>query len=161
RLATLAGRGNTPIVVHGCLGLLYLAQGDLEPAIRVLEQGLALCRASNNRSGFSRVIVAGLGAASALPGGLGEGRGVLREAISDDIHTGAMGQHALRVTWLSEVCCLAGRNEEAGQHARRALDLARQQKARGNEALALHQLGVAQAHADPPDVAQAATYYQQ
>ena len=50
RLATLAGRGVTPIIVHGCLGDLYLAQGDLEHAIRVLEQGLALCRASGNRN---------------------------------------------------------------------------------------------------------------
>src|SRR5262249_7492246 len=62
---------------------------------------------------------------------------------------------------LSEVCRLEGRSEEAGQHARQALDLARQQKARGNEALALHQLGVVQAHADPPDVAQAEAHYQQ
>ena len=50
RLATLEGRGDTPIIAHGCLGLLYLAQGDLEHAIRVLEQGLALCRASGNRT---------------------------------------------------------------------------------------------------------------
>ena len=49
RLATLEGRGATPIIAHGCLGDLYLAQGDLEHAIRVLEQGLALCRASGNR----------------------------------------------------------------------------------------------------------------
>src|SRR5919197_1357063 len=54
-----------------------------------------------------------------------------------------------------------GRGEEAWQHARQALDLARQQKARGDEALALHQLGVVQAHADPPDVTQAEAYYQQ
>ena len=47
------------------------------------------------------------------------------------------------------------------QHARQALDLARQQKDRGDEALALHQLGVVHAHADPPDVAQAEAYYQQ
>jgi hypothetical protein len=33
RLATLEGRGQTSIVAHGCLGLLYLAQGDLEHAI--------------------------------------------------------------------------------------------------------------------------------
>ena len=64
-------------------------------------------------------------------------------------------------TWLSEVCRLAGHGEEAWQHARQALDLARQQKARGDEALALHQLGVVQAHADPPDVAQAEAHYQQ
>jgi tetratricopeptide (TPR) repeat protein len=69
--------------------------------------------------------------------------------------------NAYRVAWLSEVCRLAGRGEEAGQHAHQALDLARQQKERGNEALALHQLGVVQAHADPPDVAQAEAHCQQ
>ena len=50
RLATREGRGITPIIAHGRLGQLYLAQGDLAPAIRVLEQGLALCRASGNRN---------------------------------------------------------------------------------------------------------------
>jgi tetratricopeptide (TPR) repeat protein len=161
RLATLAGRGLTPIVVHGCLGPLYLARGDVEHAIRVLEQGLALCRASSNRSGFSRLIVADLGSAYALQGRLVEGRALVEEAISEDIHTGAMGQHSLRVTRLSEVYRLAGRGEEAWQHACQALDLARQHKERANEALALHQLGVVQAHADPPDVAPAEAHYQQ
>jgi predicted ATPase len=47
------------------------------------------------------------------------------------------------------------------QQARQALDLARQQKERGNEALALHQLGAVHAHTDPPDAAQAEAYYQQ
>jgi hypothetical protein len=62
---------------------------------------------------------------------------------------------AYRVAWLSEVCRLAGRGEEAWQHARQALDLARQHKERANEALALHQLGVVHAHAASPDVVQA------
>ena len=160
RLATLEGRGHTPIVAHGCLGLLYLAQGDLEHAIRVLEQGLALCRASGNRD-WLREIVAGLGYAYALQGRLAEGRALLEEAISESIRTGALHSHSRRVAWLSEVCRLAGRGEEAWQHAHQALDLARQQKERGNEALALHQLGVVQAHADPPDAAQAEAHYQQ
>ena len=160
RLATLAGRGNTPIVVHSRLGLLYLAQGDLEHAILVLEQGLALCRASGNRGGFLRPIAAGLGYASALQGRLAEGRALLEEAIREDIRTGGLGL-AYRVAWLSEVCRLAGRGEEAWQHACQALDLARQHKERGNEALALYQLGVVQAHADPPDTAQAEAHCQQ
>ena len=160
RLATLAGRGNTPIVAHGCLGHLYLAQGDLEHAIRVLEQGLALCRASGER-GWLRVIVAHLGYAYALQGRLAEGRALLEEGISESIRTGGLRGQAHRVAWLSEVCRLAGRGEEAWQHARQALDLARQQKERGNEARALHQLGVVHAHADPPDVAQAEAHYQQ
>jgi len=160
RLVTLAGRGNTPIIVHGCLGLLYLAQGDLEHAIRVFDQGLALCRASGNRTWF-RSIAAGLGYASALRGRLAEGHALLEEGIRVDISTGGLGGHAHRVTWLSEGCRLAGRGEEAWQYARQALDLARQQKARGDEALALHQLGVVQAHTDPPDAAQAEAHYHQ
>ena len=160
RLATLEGRGDTPIIAHGCLGDLYLAQGDLEHAIRVLEQGLALCRASGNRT-LLRPIVAGLGYAYALQGRLAEGRALLEEAISESIRTGGLQGHASRVAWLSEVCRLAGRGEEAWQHARQALDLARQHKERGDEALALHQLGVVQAHADPPDAAQAEAHYQQ
>ena len=72
-----------------------------------------------------------------------------------------MQNQAYWVAWLSEVWRLAGRGDEAWQHACQALDLARQQKARGDEALALHQLGVVHAHATPPDVAQAKAHYQQ
>ena len=161
RLATLAGRGVTPIVAHVCLGELYLAQGDLEHAIRVLEQGLALCRASGYRGGFLQAIVTGLGYASALQGRLAEGRALLEEAISESTRPGGLVGLAYGVAWLSEVCRLAGHSEEAWQHARQALDLARQQKARGDEALALHQLGVVHAHADPPDVAPAEAHYRQ
>jgi tetratricopeptide (TPR) repeat protein len=160
RLATLEGRGATPIVAHGCLGELYLAQGDLEHAIRVFDQGLVLCRASGYRGGFLRLIVAGLGYAYALQGRLAEGRALVEEGIRESIHAGSR-QAPQRAIWLSEVCRLMGRGEEAWQHAHQALDLARQLKERRNEALALHQLGVVQAHAAPPDTAQAEAHYQQ
>jgi tetratricopeptide (TPR) repeat protein len=102
--------------------------------------------------------VANLGSAYALQGRLAEGRAFLEEAIREDIRiTGRVKQLA----WLSEVCRLAGHGEEARQHACQALDLARQLKERGNEALALHQLGTVHAHANPPDVAQAEAHYQQ
>jgi class 3 adenylate cyclase/tetratricopeptide (TPR) repeat protein len=158
RLAMLEGRGNTPIVAHNRLGNLYLAQGDLGQAIRVLERGLPLCRASGNR-GQLRGVAAGLGYTYALQGRLAEGHALLEEAIEIGISTGGLLNHS--VAWLSEVCRLTGRGEEAWQHARQALDLARQHKERGNEALALHQHGVVQAHADPSNVALAETHYQQ
>jgi tetratricopeptide (TPR) repeat protein len=161
RLATLEGQGNTPIVAHSCLGHPYLDQGELEPAIRVLEQGLAFCRASGYGGGFLPAIAAGLGYTFALQGCLMKGCTLLEEAISESIRTGALQNRSLWVAWLSEVCRLAGRGEEARQHAQQALDLARQQQARGSEALALHQLGVVQAHADPPDAAPAKAYYHQ
>jgi tetratricopeptide (TPR) repeat protein len=157
-LATLAGRGATPETAHNRLGHVYLAQGDLEHAILVWEQGLALCHASDRRVSW-RGIVAGLGYAYALQGRLAEGRVLLEEGISESLRTGA--RQAVHWAWLSEVCRLAGHGEEAWQHARQALDLARQLKERGNEALALHQLGVVQADANPPDVQQAEAYYHQ
>jgi len=123
RLAMLASRGDTPIIVHNCLGHLHLAQGDLAHAIQLFEQGIALCRASGDRTNL-RELSAGLGYASALQGLLAEGRALLEEAISEAIHTGAR-QYPHRVAWLSEVCRLAGRGEEAWQHAHQALDLAR------------------------------------
>ena len=146
-------------MAHGSLGELYLIQGDLEHAILVFEQGLALCRASGNGT-WLRGIAADLGSASALQGRLVEGRALLEEAISASLRTGGCVVPDW-VAWLSEVCRLMGRGEEAWQHARQALDLARQQKERGNEALALHQLGTVHAHADPPDVAQAEAHYRQ
>jgi tetratricopeptide (TPR) repeat protein len=160
RLATLAGRGDAPIIVHHRLGNLYLAQGDLEHAIRVWEQGLALCRASGEQDSL-RGIVTGLGYVYALQGRLTEGRALLEEGISKGIRMGALLNHSRWVAQLSEVCRLAGHRDEAWQHARQALDLAQQFKERGNEALALHQLGVVHAHADSPEVAQAEAHYRQ
>jgi DNA-binding winged helix-turn-helix (wHTH) protein/class 3 adenylate cyclase/tetratricopeptide (TPR) repeat protein len=160
RLATRQGRGVTPIVVHGGLGLLYLTKGHLEPAIWMLEQGLALCRASGNLDWLRRIL-AGLGYAYALQGRLAEGCELLEEAISEGIRTVALQNQALRLAWLSEVCRLARRSEEAWQHARQALDLARQFRERGNEAHALHELGAVHAHTDPPDITQAEAHYRQ
>jgi tetratricopeptide (TPR) repeat protein len=158
RRAMLEGRAAIPAIVHRHLGDSYLTRGDLEHAIRVFEQGLALSRASGNRN-MLPIIVAGLGYAAALQGRLAEGRALLEEAISESISTGA--RRAVFWAWLSESHRLGGHGAEALQHARQALDLARQQKDRGDEALALHQLGVVHAHADPLDVVQAEAYYQQ
>jgi len=159
-LAMLVGQGSTPRLAHTNLGSICLAQGDLAHAIRVLEQGLALCRASGSQSGLPDT-AAHLGYAYALQGRLAEGHALLEEGIRVGNRTGALECHARRLAQLSEVCRLAGCSEDAWQHARQALDLARQQKARGDEARALHQLGVIQAYADPPDAAQAEAHYQQ
>jgi hypothetical protein len=74
---------------------LYFAKGVLEDAIRVLEQGLALCRASGERS-WLRWILAGLGSASALQGRLAEGHALLEEGISESLRAGALFGQAYR-----------------------------------------------------------------
>src|SRR5262249_48707283 len=160
RLAAGEGRGSAPGVAYGCLGLLYLIQGDLAHAIRVLDQGLAFCRARDNRD-WGRWIAAGLGHAYGLAGRISEGLALLEDALRDDIHTGSLHGHSDHLARLSEVCLLAGRHDEAWQHACHALDLARQYGERGYEALALHQLGLVHAHADLPDAVQAEAHYQQ
>ena len=160
RLATLTRQGASAIVAHGCLGLLYLVEGSLEHAIRVLDQGLALCRASGNQDWLSP-IMAGLGSVYALQGRLAEGRTLVEEAIGAAKRAGALYNYANGVAWLSEVCRLAGRWDEAWQHARQALDLARQLKDRGCEAFTLHQLGVIETHTAPSDAMQAEAHYRQ
>ena len=143
-LARLDGREDIQIVPLMCLGLLYLAQGDVTQAIWVLEQSLNLCRVNGDRTDM-RTTMAGLGYASALQGRLAEGRALLEEALRESLRTGALRAHAQRLVWLSEVCRLGACREEAWQHASQALTLARQQRARGDEALTLYQLGVVHA----------------
>ena len=151
----------SPAIVHGCLGHRTSPKGTWSTPSGCWSQGLALCRASGNRNAL-RHDRGGPGLCLCAPGaprggaraaGGGDQRAYPHGRAATIMPTGSHGS-ARFVVW-------QGRGEEAGQHARQALDLARQQKARGDEAHALHQLGVVYAHAAPPDVAQAEAHYQQ
>jgi tetratricopeptide (TPR) repeat protein len=143
------------------LGCLYLAQGKLEAAMRVFEEGLGLCHATGNSAPLW-AIVGGLGEAYAFTGRLVEGLALLKEALRDDLRTGRLGNsYVIHLRQLSAVYLLAGRIDEAWQHACQALALAREQKVQGQEALALFQLGAVHAHASPPDVQQAEARYRE
>jgi putative transposase of IS4/5 family DUF4096 len=74
----------------------WLPKSTLEHAIRVLEQGLALCRASSSRSLLPST-AAGLGSAYALQGRLAAGHALLEEAISEGIRIGSLRGYAHRV----------------------------------------------------------------
>ena len=116
---------DAPINARARLGCLYLAQGDLEAAIRVFEEGLALCRATGQRASLW-AIAGGLGEAYAHTGRLAEGLALLEEARRDDLRTGALGGgYVTHLRQLSAVYLLAGRFDEAWQHACQAFDLAR------------------------------------
>src|SRR5262249_56054183 len=80
RHATAGGLGVNPRSSTFFLGRLYLAQGDLEAVIRVLDRGLALCRAADDWD-TGKGAAAGLGYAYALVGRLAEGRALLEEAL--------------------------------------------------------------------------------
>jgi class 3 adenylate cyclase/tetratricopeptide (TPR) repeat protein len=160
RLAMVKGQGDALIHAHWCLGLLYLTQGDLEGAVGVLDRALALGRTSV-RGILSRSIAGSRGEAYVHAGRLAESLMLLEELGRDDLRSGALFSYSINLRRLSAGYLHAGRIDEAWQHANQALDLARQQHARGHEALALHQLGAVHTHADPPDAAQAETHYQQ
>jgi tetratricopeptide (TPR) repeat protein len=160
RLAVAEGCGVEPMVAHWCLGRLYLVQGDLEAGIRVLEQGLALCRAADNWD-MGRATAAALGYVSALAGRFADGHALLEEGLSAAVRIGALYAQSLYVGWRSAVCLLGGRLDEAFQHARQALVLARQCGERGYEALALCQLGDVHAHTDPLEVPQSEVRYRE
>jgi class 3 adenylate cyclase/tetratricopeptide (TPR) repeat protein len=158
RLATVDGRGTEPVFAQRTLGRLYLNQGDLAAAIRLLEQSLTLCHAAelwNLRAG----ITGDLGHAYALAGRLAEGRALLEEALRENLRMGVLHNQSLYVVRFSAVCLLEGCLDEARQHARQALDLARRHGERGVEAFALCQLGAVHAQADPPEVAQSEARY--
>ena len=103
------GKGTHRSCARARLGCLYLAQGDLEAAIRVFEEGLALCRASGQRASLG-AIAGGLGEAYAHTGRLAEGLALLEEARRDDLRTGALGgSYVTHLRQLSAVYLLAGR----------------------------------------------------
>jgi tetratricopeptide (TPR) repeat protein len=160
RRAMAEGRGDEPMGAYLGLGRLYLAQGDLEAAIRVLDRGLALCRAADDWD-IGKVTAAALGYASALMGRLTEGRALLEEALRESRRIGALTGQSYHIAWLSAVCLLEGHVDEAFQHAGQALALARQYGERGYEAFALCQLGAVHAQADPPEVVQSEAQYRE
>src|SRR5262245_30678083 len=159
RLA-MVRQGPSSIIAHGCLGLVYLAQGDLEAAIRVLEPGLAIARAADEWA-WSPRIAGALGEAYAGVGRLAEGRVLLEETFRDALQRGRRGGQVSLAGRLSAIYLSAGRVDEARQHALQALDLARQQKARGQEAGALFAVAAVRAAASPPDVQEAENAYRE
>jgi tetratricopeptide (TPR) repeat protein len=140
-------------------GLVFLRRGDLMRAIPPLERAVELCRVIPAWT-LIDVSTAHLGYAYALSGRLDEGAALLEEAVADPAATG-IANHSLFLAHLGEAHLLAGRRDDAIAVAQRALELARRQKERGNEAWVLRLLGEIAAQADPPDPESADAHYHQ
>src|SRR5262249_54027026 len=119
-------------------------------AMALLDWALALHRAH----GIVDWLPATAGALSGtyiLAGRVEEAFPLLEEAVAVDVTTSG-GPTSPRIRQLGEACLSVGRIEEAIEHARNALALAREHGQQGNDARALHALAEASSRQDPPDL---------
>jgi tetratricopeptide (TPR) repeat protein len=157
----IAGAMDEPfsiVAAHFGAGTVRLARGDLAPAIRLLERGLDLCRASQVAMYLHRLLAA-LGHAYGLVARAHEGLALLREADQIQRSRGAVAALPRTLTALGEVSLVAGQRGEGERAAHEALAIAGAQGERGGEAWALHLLGRAASGADSRRDEEAAAYY--
>jgi tetratricopeptide (TPR) repeat protein len=100
-----------------------------------------------------------LGSAYALSARYAEAIPLLEEAVSQAVSMERMGELSSSVARLGEAYLLAGRLDDAGQSARRALELARAQKERGREAYALRLAGEVGSRGAVPNLDEAEAAY--
>jgi tetratricopeptide (TPR) repeat protein len=125
-------------LMHGYFGagIPYLTRGEFGRAIPPLEQGFALCRATEQHLWLGE-IAADLGLAYARAGRLDDAMPVLEFALKEAAMTGLRFTYSRQHAHVGEAYLLAGRHDEAARLAAVALDVARAQKQRGQEAGAL------------------------
>jgi ATP/maltotriose-dependent transcriptional regulator MalT len=155
-IAEASGHAFSIITANFVIAVVRLARGDLEEAIRVQEQGLALCRAERMRIYFPAFAVL-LAQALALSGRAATAVPMVQKALpapSDAIYFAPFA-----VVAASEVYLLAGQTDEAAKFGARALELAKRKRERGYEGWALRVLGEIAAGREPPDVQVAEAYY--
>ena len=159
QIASEVDHSSSLVLAYRSLGFVFLRRGAILQAIQALERAVELCKVAEARVLFD--ITAGhLGYAYALSGRLPEGVILIEEALADPEVTGTT-HRALLLAYLGEAYLLAGRRDDSETVAQRALDLAHQQKERGNEAWVLRLLGDIAAHGDPPDLESAEGHYTQ
>jgi class 3 adenylate cyclase/tetratricopeptide (TPR) repeat protein len=125
---------------HVALGFAHLTRGDLDAAAPVLERGLARAR-ELDITAWLPMLSCQLGLVHARRGRVGEGLALLEDGVRRALALSILSRHAIRLVWLAEALLRAGRGEEAGLTALRALDTARAHGERGYEGWALRMLG--------------------
>ena len=125
-------------LMHGYFGagIPYLTRGDFGRAIPPLEQGFTLCRATEQHLWLGE-IAADLGLAYARAGRIDDAMPVLEFALKEAAMTGLRFTYSRQHAQVGEAYLLAGRHDEAARLAAVALEAARAQKQRGQEAGAL------------------------
>jgi len=125
-------------LMHGYfgVGIPYLARGDVARAIPPLERALALCRATDIHLWLGD-IAADLGLAYVIAGRIDDARPVLEFALKEAATTRLQFTYARQHVQVGAAYLLTGKRDEAARLATTALDAARANKQRGQEAAAL------------------------
>ncbi len=159
RIAQAAGHPYSELWARYGLGYAHLRRGDFAAATRVLEPGLALCRATEIRVALP-FVAASLGSAYLWSTHATDAVPLLEEAVEAITAMRILGLRSLFVTFLAEAYLVLGRVAEGRAQAERAVALARTQQERGWEAWGLKLLGDVHAH-EPAEVEQAGDAYRQ
>jgi tetratricopeptide (TPR) repeat protein len=157
RIAETVGQPFSMVIAYLSLSHAYVVKGNLERAIPMLVRSLDICR-NTQISIYLSWATAELGYAYLFSSRVTEALPLLERAVNQS-KEGL--RDVLHRCWLGEAYLLTSQTEKAGAVARHALDLARDNKERGNEAYALRLLGEIAAHKDPPDVREAEDHYRQ
>ncbi len=121
------------LLAYWACGLPRLRQGDTARAIVSLERSLHIYREVGLPI-FLHWVGPALGAAYALVGRVNEALTFLEQILEQDASMNVMSQNTLTVGYLAEAHLRAGHVEDAGDHAARALALARERHERGYQA---------------------------
>jgi tetratricopeptide (TPR) repeat protein len=163
RIAVTASHPYSEAWARWGLGYAHLRHGDFASASRVLEPGIALCRATGIRFALP-FVAASLGSAYLWSGRAAEAVPLLEEAVEAITTMRMLGLRAWSSALLAEAFVILGRIVEAQEHAEQAVALAAAHPQRGWEAWALKVQGDVYAHAvahiDQPRAEQAADVYQ-
>jgi tetratricopeptide (TPR) repeat protein len=106
-----------------------------------------------------RIVASRLGYAYALSGRIAEALPLLEQAIDCGPSGRAAVANRQYLAWPGEVSLMAGRQDEAMDLAKQALELSRASNERGHQVWALRLLGEIAAQREPPHVKEAVAHY--
>jgi tetratricopeptide (TPR) repeat protein len=141
-----------------CLSWVHLERGDADLAMPPLEQAALLCGGGGFPIYAPRVL-ASLGAAHTMSGRLDAALPLLAQAVAHAQAINLLYGHPTILIHTGEAHVAAGRLDEARRYAGQAMELARRQGARGDEARALHLVGEIASRGELSESEQALEHY--
>jgi class 3 adenylate cyclase/tetratricopeptide (TPR) repeat protein len=139
-LAQTADTAHSQVIAGHTFGLAYLAKGELDCAIGILERFSSISKTYEIRLG-TRLMASALGYTYALAGRAAHGAEMLEEAVRQARSLNAVFRYPLWLAWLAHAYLLAGRGGEALRTVEDAIERAGLNDETGHRAWALQILG--------------------